>query len=100
MGSLGGSKLDGVEAGLRITAALDFMRCGGDAEELRAHFLWEVKTIMTEMNPEDYSTTGLAALLGVMIPEHASFLNGRVTPAAGRTEGKILRLLPHDDAAG
>lgn len=91
--------VDGVEAGLRVTAALDFLRSGG-GDEMRDHYIWSVKSVLTNMAPEDLSTTALVSILAILIPEHSRFLAGRVPPSGGRPSGKILRIISDDNSAG
>ncbi len=85
------SMADGVEAGLRVTAALDFLRSGTD-EDMRAHCIWCLDKVMADLRPEDLSTPTLVSLLAILIPDHSRILTGR-PPAR---EAPILRLVKHD----
>lgn len=77
----------------RVTACLKFLEAGG-GEDLRHHYLWLVKSVMTNMAPEDLSTDTLVSIAAVLIPEHSRFLAGRQPPTGGRPPGgKVLHLV-------
>lgn len=66
------SSTEAVDVSLRIAAALDYVRVGND-EEIRAHYLWLVKEMMTRMTPEDLSTSALVATVVAWTPDHSRF---------------------------
>lgn len=95
------SEVNSVETGLRVTAGLDFLRSGG-GEELREHYLWQIKQMMSAMPPDQLSTSALVSLVAVLIPEHARLLAAR---EPGTVSGTVLRLVRdggdvRDGAAG
>lgn len=91
------SDLEPIQAGLRVTAGLDFLRTAG-GEDVREHYLWQLKQMMLDMPPEKISTSALVSLVAVLIPEHARVLAGR-QPASG-VPVAVLRLVRDDGAAG
>ena len=70
-----------IHIGQRITAAVNYVQAGDD---VRAHCLWTLRGILTNMAPEDLSTSALASIIAILIPEHSRFLvrrNPRLGPA-------------------
>lgn len=86
--------VDGVEAGLRVTAALDFLHSAA-GDDIRDHCVWQLKHVLTDLSPEYLSTATLVSLLAILIPDHARFLAGRLPMDRG--PGTVLRLI-RDDA--
>lgn len=86
--------VEGVEAGLRVTAALDFLDAGG-GDDMRDHWIWQLKHVLTDLTPEYLSTATLVSVLAILIPDHSRFLAGRLP--VDRGPGTILRLI-RDDA--
>lgn len=80
--------MDGVEAGLAVTAGMDFLRMNG-GEDLREHYLWSLKQLMADLPPEKLSTSALVALHVILIPEHAR----AIREIGGRPSGAVIRLL-------
>lgn len=88
------SEDDSLETGHRVGAALDWLHAGTDEDEAtHAHYVWAVKSMMTNLAPEDLSTTTLVSLLAILIPEHGRLLASKF-PGWGRSDsGKILHLV-------
>lgn len=76
---------------MRVAAGLNFLEAGG-GEELREHYLWVLKSLMTNMAPEDLSTDTLVSIVAVLIPEHSRFLAGQ-PPTGRRPSGRVLHLV-------
>lgn len=87
--------VDGFETGLQVTHALDYLRSSG-GEDLRSHYLWVVKALMTRMTPEDLSTESLVSLVAILVPEHARFIEGK-SPTA--RPAKVLSIVRETAAA-
>lgn len=79
------------DAGARVIAALGFLNSGND-DDMREHYIWAVKSIMTHLVPEQLATSTLVSLLAILIPEHSAHLRIRPTDG-GPGPGKILRLV-------
>ena len=88
------SNTEPVEIGLRVTAALDFLRSGG--EEMRDHYLWCVRQVMSSLPLDEVSTSALVSILAVLVPEHARFLRGR-EPGTGVVVAPLLKLIRDGD---
>lgn len=86
----------GVEMNLRISAGLDYVAAGDDAD-VRAHYVWSLKQVMHNVAPEDLTTPELVALLAVLIPAHSRVLVGK--PSSGDT-ATVLQLVPNNAASG
>lgn len=58
----------------------------------RAHLEWELREILTRVQPKDLLTSELLALIIILLPAHARVLD---TPACGRP---VLTIVPHQPA--
>jgi hypothetical protein len=76
--------------GPRVSAALNFLQSG--EEDVRDHYLWQVRQVLGDMTPDDLSTEALVSLLAVLIPEHSRVLTSR-RPVGGETRGRLLHLI-------
>ena len=86
------------QTGLRVAAALDLLRLGND-EDVRPHAIWALKQVISDVVPEQLSTTAIVSLLSILIPEHSRILSGQGPPAVGRPR-TALRLIGRSQAAG
>lgn len=84
-----------IETSLRISAGMDFVAAGND-EDVRGHYLWQVKQLMHALAPEDLSTPELVSLVAVLIPAHSRLLGGQPT---GRDSATVLSIVRGDVAA-
>jgi hypothetical protein len=62
-------------------------------DDLRKHSLWLVKTMMTNLTPEDLSTGTLVKIAEALAPDHSAFV-ARRKPRDTRPTGKVLKLIP------
>jgi hypothetical protein len=87
--------LSNKDVGLRVTSALNYAHTGDD-EELRPHYLWQVRQLTKELSADDLTTPELVAFIAVLIPAHSRLLSGR---AASELEGVPFLRVIHDPTA-
>lgn len=86
------SNAEPVEVSLRIMAALDYARAN-DAEDVRAHYLSQVKQITDVVGLADLTTSELVTLATLLAPAHSRVLTGSVLVDDPAATGKLLRLI-------
>lgn len=88
--------IDGVEAGLRVTNALDYLRVGG-GEELRDYYLFATEQALSRLRLQDLRTSTLVSLLALIMPELSRIIGGRSDDGG---DGVVLQLIRDGGAAG
>lgn len=83
-----------VEVGLRVTAALDYVRSSND-DDIRPHYLRMVQDLTEEVHLSDLTTAELVTLTALLIPAHSRILTGRARPDAAAPIGN-LRIVRND----
>lgn len=86
------SETEPVAVGLRITAALDYARSSNEMD-MRAHYLWQVQQITSNVSLDDLTTPELVSLAALLIPPHSRVLSGRRRTEPTSPVGKVLRLV-------
>lgn len=66
-------KGDKKEDSRRVRAGLKFLHLSG-GDELRAHYIWLLKRLLTDLKPEDLSTRAIVSLVAILIPDHSRLL--------------------------
>jgi hypothetical protein len=80
------------DIGPRVSAALNFLQAG--EEDVRDHYLWQIRQVLGDLTPEDLSDEALVSLLAVLAPEHSRVLAAR-RPGSGKPRGRLLHLIPN-----
>jgi hypothetical protein len=87
--------LSNEDVGLRVMSALSYSYNGSD-EDLRPHYMWQVKQLTKELSADDLTTPELIAFIALLAPAHSRLLSGR---AATELEGVPFLRVIHNDPA-
>jgi hypothetical protein len=68
-----------------ISAALKYLR--SCPEDVRDHYVWLLKRLLTNLKPRDLSTESIVSLVAILIPEHSRLL---ASPEPGAGDGGVV----------
>lgn len=99
----GGGMADDVAS--RVTAALRYINLRG-GDDVREHYIWLLRHVLSDMTPEDLTNSTLVSLLAVLAPEHSRVLADRRiggivdsgAPGGSGADATLLRLVRESEA--
>lgn len=84
---------DGAEIEHRVAAGLHYLDAGG-GEELRDHYVWLIRTMLSNLAPDDLSTSTLVSLVALLMPEHSRAIGGEPGRGRRKPRGTVIPLIP------